>query len=133
MKTAVGIALVKKNTVLFQLRDEKTNVMPRHWGLPSGEVKKGETLKRAIMRELKEETGYQLKNPIFFATDNYEDKDRKVKNHLFYEKYDSRQEIKCFEGEKMVFLSLKNLKRKKVIPRHKDYARKAMMMVNKKD
>jgi len=129
MKKAVGIALVKNSAILFQLRDDKTTIMPKHWGLPCGEVKKNETLKQAIIREFKEETGYQLKNPVLFASDSYLEKGRKVRNHLFYERYDNKQKIKCLEGERMEFITTRDLKRKKVIPRHKEYARKAIEIV----
>jgi len=129
MKKAVGIALVKGDSVLFQLRDDKTTIMPKHWGLPCGEVEKNETSKQAIIREFKEETGYQLKNPVLFVTDTYLEKGRKVRNHLYYEMYDGKQEIKCLEGEKMAFIPIKSLKRKKVIPRHDKYAQKAIETV----
>ncbi|MCJ7793052.1 MAG: NUDIX domain-containing protein [Candidatus Marinimicrobia bacterium] len=126
MKKAVGIALVKGDSILFQLRDDKTTIMPKHWGLPCGEVEKDETLKQAITREFQEETGYQLKNPLLYATDTYLENGRKVKNHLYYERYDGKQEIKCLEGEKMEFITIRDLKRKKVIPRHDKYAQKAI-------
>ena len=130
MKKAVGIALVKGNSVLFQLRDNQTKTMPLHWGLPCGKLEKNESLKQAVIRECEEETGYQLKNPLLYATDTFLENGRKVKNHLFYEKYDGQQEIKCLEGEKMEFVSIKSLKRKKVIPRHGDYAQKAIEKAN---
>lgn len=126
MKKAVAIALIKGNSVLFQLRDNKTVIMPSRWCLPCGAIEKNETLKQAAIREFEKETGYKLKNPILFATDSYTEKEIRAKAHLFYEAYDGKQKISCFEGEKMEFKSVDNLKRNKVIPRHIEYAQKAI-------
>ncbi len=130
-KKAVGIALIKDNSVLFQLRDDKTAIMPKHWCLPCGAIEKKETLRQAAIREFEEETGYKLKNPVFFTIDSYLENKNRVKAYFFYEVYDGKQAIKCSEGEKMEFKSVKNLKRDKFVPRHDEFAQKAIKAARK--
>lgn len=103
--------------------------MPGHWGLPGGEVEVNETPKQAVVREFQEETGYKLKNPILFETDSYVAEGEKTKGYIFYEVYDRRQRIDCFEGKKMEFKSLEDLKEVKVIPRHDEFVKKALDIV----
>jgi 8-oxo-dGTP pyrophosphatase MutT (NUDIX family) len=131
MRKAVGIALVKGDQVLFQKRDNKTKIMPLHWGLLCGELEKNETPKEAIVRECREETGYQLKNPVYFATDLYQEKRKKAKVFLFYERYDGQQKIDCHEGEKMEFRNPKNFKKNEIIPHHDEYAQIAVKKIKK--
>jgi hypothetical protein len=46
--------------------------------------------------------------------------------YVFFEIYDERQKIKCLEGQKMEFKSPEEIKRLKVIPRHDEFALKAV-------
>lgn len=127
MRKAATVALIKNNRVLMQLRNRKNDVvMPGRWGLPGGVVERNETLKQAVIREFQEETGYKLKNPIFFTTDSYTVKGERVKGYIFYETYDGKQKISCSEGKKMGFKSMKDLKKVKIIPRHDKFAKKAI-------
>lgn len=130
MKKAVIIALVDDNRVLMQQRDVKPSIiMPGHWALPGGVVEGNETLQQAIIREFQEETGYKLKNPVLFATDSYVVKGERVKGYIFFEIYDGKQKISCFEGQRMEFKSLEDLKEVKTIPRHDEFAKKAINRV----
>lgn len=130
MKKSVAVALIKNNKVLMQLRENKPDViMAGHWGLLGGLIKGNETLKQAAIREFQEETGYKLKNPILLAVTHYTVKIGKVKTYVFYEIYDKKQKINCYEGERMDFKSSKDLKKLKTIPRHDEFAQKALSIV----
>ena len=112
MNNYVAIALLDKNKVLMQLRDNKSNIYePNKWNLPGGKCKIGESLDQAIRREFKEETGYVLKNPKKINTlfMSYEKGDYNW--HIFTEEFDDKQEIRCYEGQKMEFLTLEELRK----------------------
>ncbi len=52
---------------LFYLRDNRPGIpFPRHWDLFGGHVEEGETPEEALVREVKEEIGYDLKEYKFF-------------------------------------------------------------------
>lgn len=51
-----GILTNQNNEILLQLRSDK-----KLWGLPGGAVEKGESVERAAIREVLEETGIQVK------------------------------------------------------------------------
>lgn len=51
-----GIVTNQNNEILLQLRSDK-----KLWGLPGGAIEKGESVERAAIREVLEETGLQVK------------------------------------------------------------------------
>lgn len=51
-----GIVTNQNNEILLQLRSDK-----KLWGLPGGAIEKGESVERAAIREVLEETGIQVK------------------------------------------------------------------------
>jgi 8-oxo-dGTP pyrophosphatase MutT (NUDIX family) len=127
MRKAVNLALVNGKKVLMQERDNKPGIiMPGRWCLPGGVVEANETPRQAIRREFREETGYKLKNPKNFAKDSYAVGGSKTVGYIFFEIYDERQKIECLEGQKMEFKSSEEIKKLKVIPRHDEFAMKAV-------
>jgi len=53
--------------LLLYLRDNKPGIpFPRHWDLIGGHVEEGETPEEALIREVKEELAYDLKDYRFF-------------------------------------------------------------------
>ena len=101
-----------KEEVLLQLRDDKPDIInPNMWGPLGGHCDDGETPYDCAKRECYEETGYVCKN---LNWDNnyifpYRDNERHVVC-FFWANYDNFQKINCYEGQKIVFLSINSLK-----------------------
>ena len=68
MKKIVAIILENdKDEILLYLRDNKPSIpFPNHWDLFGGHVELGETPEEALVREVEEELGYNLKDYKFF-------------------------------------------------------------------
>ncbi len=68
MKEIAAIILEnKEGEFLFYMRDDKPEIpFPAHWDLIGGHVEEGETPEEALVREVKEELGYDLKEYRFF-------------------------------------------------------------------
>lgn len=127
-RNAVACALVDGDRVLLQKRDKIPDIFgPGYWGLPGGTVNKSdETFESAVIREFQEETGYLLKNPILLGKYVFFPKRQKTVARIFYEVYDGKQKISCFEGEKMEFRSLEEMSSLKVLPKHTGLAKLAI-------
>jgi len=56
-----------KGEILLYLRDNKPGIpFPMHWDLFGGHIEEGETPEEALVREVKEEINYDLKDFKFF-------------------------------------------------------------------
>jgi mutator protein MutT len=115
---AVAIILIKGDRVLMQLRDDLREVrFPGYWGLPGGSVERGESLEAAVVREMQEETGYTAVRTTFVTDHLYNlPGGKKIITSFFSELYDNSQPIECYEGQKMEFKSLTDLKSISTIP-----------------
>lgn len=128
-----ALILIKDKKALMMLRDNKPEISyPNHWSITGGSVEKGESPKQAAMRELREETGYISKNPIKFSEAIYtDDKGRHIHAFRYYEIYDGLQQLNCYEGQKIAFLSTSEIKNKKVFPGQVESAIEAIRLANK--
>lgn len=112
-----GIIILKKNgQVLLQKRDnKKTIAYPNFWSFPGGSIDKGETPKEGAIRELYEETGYESKRLKLF--DKFYDyhRGKKLGIIFFWDEYDNKTKVKCYEGQKLEFVSLKKVIKKKYL------------------
>ena len=62
LKSTKALITDKKKRYLLQLRDNSTRCFyPDHWGLFGGQLNKNETFLKAVRREVKEETGLDIK------------------------------------------------------------------------
>jgi 8-oxo-dGTP pyrophosphatase MutT (NUDIX family) len=126
-KGAVIIMSDSEGKILWQLRDTNSKVpisFPGHWNLPSGgqeSIDEGNIYKTAA-RELEEETGYKA-NPeefdILFTSVQENPVKGPVERYIIHINYDGKQQIQCFEGEKMEFHLLEEMKTQpNVFPDH---------------
>ena len=100
-----------KNQVLLQLRDNDINIKhPNTWGPLGGHCNNNERTIDCAKREFYEESGYKC-NDINF----YEDYLIPYKNNTYHKVwvywgiFDGKQEINCYEGQKIEFISLSKL------------------------
>src|SRR5258706_16140782 len=59
-----GAFIVSKEGKLFLMKSYKWSDM---WVVPGGHIELGETIEQALHREVKEETGLDIKNPEFIC------------------------------------------------------------------
>ncbi len=113
-------ALILENNdgeILLYLRDNKPNIpFPHHWDLFGGHIEEGETPEEALIREVKEELDYDLKEYEFFK--KYEcfkgDAYPNIK-YVFIAKVDKPiEELKLQEGEKLQFFSRQEIPNVKI-------------------
>jgi 8-oxo-dGTP diphosphatase len=115
-KIAAVILENNKNEILLYLRDNKPNIpFPHYWDLFGGHIEEGETPDEALIREVKEELDYDLKDYKFFK--KYEclsgDAYPNIK-YVYSGKIDKPiEELKLQEGEKMQFFSREEIPRVK--------------------
>ena len=99
--------------LLLYLRDNKPGIpFPLHWDLIGGHVEKGESPEEALIREVKEELDYDLKDYRFFNRyvclegDAYPN----IK-YIYHGKLDfPLEEITLLEGEKVAWFKPEELK-----------------------
>jgi|SRR3989344_113058 len=115
MDNYVAVTLWKGDRVLMQLRDNDPDIYePNKWNLIGGKCQKGEGLLEAATREFKEETGYILNNPKLVRTLHMPYDKGDYDWHIFFEKFDGKQTISCFEGQEMKFFSIRELEGKEI-------------------
>lgn len=99
----------------MQLRCEHDLLYPSCWTLPGGRVEKGESLKLAIVREVKEELGLDLNDFRLFRTVVENTPDEIVERYIFWGNISERAEdLKLGEGVDLKYFALKGILRIKV-------------------
>lgn len=107
MKQIAAIILENdEGDILLYLRDDKPTIpFPDHWDLFGGHIEDGETPKEALIREVKEELGYDLMDYKFFKEYNCQegDVDPNIK-YVYSGKIDKPiEELTLDVGQKLQF------------------------------
>lgn len=95
-----------ENKVLLQLRSKDDYLYPDCWTLPGGRVEEGESLEQAIIREVREELGWDLRGCGLFRTIVLNDSDGMMERHIYWDKISERAEdLRLGEGAALRFFS----------------------------
>jgi 8-oxo-dGTP diphosphatase len=70
-KIGVTAFIVKENKLLIVRRSKNEFFLPEYYEMPGGKVEFGESLEDALLREVKEETGLEIKVVKPYATFSY--------------------------------------------------------------
>jgi len=115
MKTKVAsvIFINEKNKLLLYLRDDKPSIpLPNLWCTLGGHVEEGESIKETLKREIQEEIGYDIKEPVFLEVINDE-----VGNivYVYKKKINLKiNELILTEGQRLGYFSLEEIKELKM-------------------
>jgi len=95
-----------ENKVLLQLRSKDDYLYPDCWTLPGGKVEEDESLNEAIVREVREELGWDLRGCSLFRTIVLKDSDGMMERHIYWGKISERAEdLRLGEGAALRFFS----------------------------
>jgi len=102
----------------MQHRDNKAGIdYPDTWTVPGGSVDEGESLEQAARREFLEETGCHLAGLTFLFSDDHWLPDGTVaRRNFFWSVYDGIQEVRCYEGQALRFVSRLEFSTIKMVP-----------------
>lgn len=101
-----------KGEILLYMRDNKPGIpFPHHWDLFGGHVEDGETPEEALVREVKEELNYDLKDYKFFKKyECYEGDAYPNIKYIYHGKVNRPvEEITLLEGEYFRYFSREEL------------------------
>lgn len=98
----------KNEKLLIYLRDDKPTIsFPNHWDLFGGIIEEGETPEQALVREVREELGVELKTYIKFKDYIGDNEDKPNKKYVFYSKIDYLpEELILNEGQRLTSIDL---------------------------
>jgi len=109
MKKVAAIILENdKGEILLYLRDNKPGIsFPNHWDLFGGYVEEGESIEQALLREVKEELNYELKEYSFFKEyAGGEEETIKNRKYVFLGRINLPiEQIKLNEGERLQYFA----------------------------
>lgn len=127
--TTVAVILIDASGhVLMQQRDNKVGIhYPGLWSVPGGLVEDGELLEEAARREFLEETGCRLEDLGFLSADDHRHPDgTTTRRNFFWSRYDGKQEIRCYEGQAVRFVTPAEFPAMKIVPGLEETIRRAL-------
>ncbi len=82
-KVVLAAVIIKDNKVLILQRNKDEDILPNMWELPSGKKEPLETFENALLREVKEETGLDIKIIMpFFVFDYQIEKTEEIRDSM---------------------------------------------------
>ncbi|ABL02722.1 mutator MutT protein [Candidatus Ruthia magnifica str. Cm (Calyptogena magnifica)] len=119
IKTVVGVLRNKNQEILISKR-KKEQFMGGFWELPGGKIETGESLKQAIIRELKEELGIQVNQLTLHKTMMHKYEDRAVQLSI-YNINEHQNTPLGIEGQAISWASVDELNNYKLLPTMKAF------------
>ncbi len=121
MKQVASVVLLnEKNEMLLYLRDNKKSIpYPLYWSTLGGHVEEDETPLQALRREVREEIGFEVENPVFLG--NFDDK---VGNKVYLYKAPINKRIEelfLTEGQELRFFESQRIHKLKLPPPLKEF------------
>jgi 8-oxo-dGTP diphosphatase len=116
-RRAAMLLIVTRDGLLMHHRDDKPGIAnPDCWAGFGGAVEDGETVEEALLREVREETGLVIKDPVFLTDAVDHEGDGRLVS-LFYVVGDYRPEdIDLHEGAGVAIQGIADLSGLKVTP-----------------
>ncbi|MHA1344636.1 MAG: NUDIX domain-containing protein [Promethearchaeota archaeon] len=71
-KVVLAAVIIKNNKILILQRNKDEDIFPNMWELPSGKKEPLETSESSLLREVKEETGLDIKIIMPFSVFDYQ-------------------------------------------------------------
>jgi 8-oxo-dGTP diphosphatase len=96
------------NQLLIYLRDDKPGIpFPNHWDFLGGHLEEGETPEQALVREVKEEIGVDLKQWAFFKRYVCTEGNAYTNiKYLYWAKIDKiPEELTLYEGQRLMSIA----------------------------
>jgi mutator protein MutT len=111
-----GIILMNpEGEVLLQLRSTDERLYPDCWTLPGGKVEEGESPEQAILREVKEELGWDLRDHSLFKVIVENPPDETVERYIYWGNISERAEdLQLGEGVLLKYFSARKILRLEV-------------------
>ena len=113
-KVALILFYDKRGRILLQNR-RGISKHGEEWGYFGGRIKPGETAEDAIIREVKEELDFDLKEYTFIGIVRTTDQRGKIKRHVFISPLPDMKQLKQKEGKNMQLFSLQEAKKVKSV------------------
>ena len=100
--------LYQQQSFLMQLRDDKDNILyPGKWGLFGGHLEPEELPQAGLIREVKEEINYSLKEPILFRSYC----DSRVARYIYFAPLEvGLADLELNEGQDFALVPLSNVR-----------------------
>jgi len=113
---AAVLLINKEKKILLYLRDDKKTIpYPNTWAMLGGHLEESEKQLDALKRELKEEIGIEVENPVFIG-----EFDDKAGNDVYIYKSKIKygvEELKLTEGQKLKYFDFEEIMKIKNIPK----------------
>jgi 8-oxo-dGTP diphosphatase len=105
---AMVLLFDRQGRLLVYLRDDKPDIpFPNHWDFLGGHVEEGETPEEALVREVKEEIGVDLREWVFFRRYVCTEGDAYPNiKYLYWARIDrTAEELTLYEGQRLMSIT----------------------------